>query len=138
MIFGHKHIFFTVLYRNPRNRVNSEEFNAFLENFQNLHEQIKNLKPYAMFFTGDFNAHSQAWYPEGDTNLEGVEFNNLFSDLNLTQMISEPTHFMRDTCKSTCIDLVITDQPNLVLDSGVRDSLDSTVKHKIVLCKIKF
>ena len=45
---------------------------------------------------------------------------------------------MRDTCKPSCIDLIITDQPNLVLDSGVRDSLDSTVKHKIVFCKINF
>ena len=28
------------------------------------------------------------------------------------------------------------DQTNLVLNSGVRDSLDVTVKHKIVFCKI--
>ena len=57
-----------------------------------------------MFFTGDFNAHSETWYPEGDTNPEGVALDNLLSDLNLTQMISEPTHFMRDTCNPTCID----------------------------------
>ena len=53
-------------------------------------------------------------------------------------MISEPTHFMRDTCKPSCIDLIVTDQPNIVLDSGVRDSLDDTVKHKIIFCKINF
>ena len=138
LIFGHKHIFFTVLYRNPQNKANSDEFNTFIENFHNLHEKIKSLKPYAMFFTGDFNAHSETWYPEGDTNPEGVQLDNLFSELNLTQIISEPTHFMRDTCNPTCIDLIITDQPNLVLGSGVRDSLDSTVKHKIVFCKINF
>ena len=45
---------------------------------------------------------------------------------------------MRDTCEPTCIDLIATDQPNLVLDSGVRNSLDSTVKHKIIFCKINF
>ena len=38
----------------------------------------------------------------------------------------------------TCIDLIVTDQLNLVLNSGVRDSLDATVKHKIVFCKINF
>ena len=27
LIFGHKHIFFTGLYRNPQNKVNSNEFN---------------------------------------------------------------------------------------------------------------
>ena len=138
LIFGHKHIFFTILYRNPKDKANSAEFKSFLENLENLHEKIKTQKPYAMSFTGDFNAHSQTWYLEGDTNPEGVALDTLFSDLNLTQMISEPTHIMRDTTNPTCIDLIVTDQPNLVLDSGVRDSLDVTVKHKIVFCKINF
>ena len=51
-------------------------------------------------------------------------------------MISEPTHFMRDSCRASCIDLIVTDQPNLILECGVRDSLDNTVKHKIVFCRI--
>ena len=58
LIYGHKHIF-TVLYRNPLNKANSDEFNYFLGNLQNLHGQLKLLKPCAMFFTGDFNAHSE-------------------------------------------------------------------------------
>ena len=138
VIVGHKRIFFTVLYRNPHSKAYSAEFNSFLENLENLHLKIRNEKPYAMFFTGDFNGHSQSWYPEGDTNPEGVLLDNLFSDLNLNQMISEPTHFMRDTCKPSCIDLIVTDQPNIVLDCVVRDSLDDTVKHKIIFCKINF
>ena len=127
-----------MLYRNPKAKAGSDEFTLFLDNFKNLHEKIKNQKPYAMFFTGDFNAHSQTWYAEGDTTPEGVDFDNLLTDLSLTQMISEPTHFMRESCAPTCIDLIITDQPNLVLSSGVRDSLDVAVKHKIVFCKINF
>ena len=113
LIFGHKHIFFTVLYRNPKHKAHSVEFISFLKNIENLHEKIKNQKPYALFVTGDFNAQSQTWYPDGNTNPEGVDLDNLFSDLNLTQLISEPTHFMRDTCQPTCIDLIATDQPNL-------------------------
>ena len=27
----------------------------------------KNENPYASFFTGDFNGHSQFWWPDGDT-----------------------------------------------------------------------
>ena len=138
MIFGRKTIFFTVLYRNPHSKAQSTEFNSFLANLENLYLKIKNEKPFAMFFTGDFNGHSQAWYPEGDTNPEGVLLDNLFSDLNLNQIISEPTHFFNDYCKPSCIDLVVTDQPNIVMDSGVRDSLDVTVKHKIIFCKINF
>ena len=62
----------------------------------------------------------------------------MFSDLNLTQIITEPTHFFRDDCKPSCIGLIVTDQPNLVLNSGVRPSLDPTVKHQITFCKINF
>ena len=49
-------------------------------------------------------------------------------------MINEPTHF-REHCRPSCIDLVLTDQPNLVTNSGVRSSLDPTVKHQIIFCK---
>ena len=63
---------------------------------------------------------------------------NSIPDLNLTQLISEATHFFRDDCKPSCIDLIVTDQPNLVLESGVRPSLDKTVKHQITFCKMNF
>ena len=56
----------------------------------------------------------------------------------MTQIINEPTHFFRDDCKPSCIDLIVTDQPNLVLESVVRPSLDPTVKHQITFCKINF
>ena len=93
--------------------------------------------PYATFFTGDFNGHSQFWWPNGDTNAEGSEIEDLFTSLNLSQIISEPTNFTPNK-RPTCIDLVATDQPNLVLDSGCRASLDSTCHHQIIYCKVNF
>ena len=44
-----------------------------------------------MFFTGDFNAHSQNWWPDGNTNNEGIAIDNLLSALDLNQIICEPT-----------------------------------------------
>ena len=41
LIFGHKHIFFTVLYRNPKDKKDSVEFVSFLQNLENLHEKLK-------------------------------------------------------------------------------------------------
>ena len=38
----------------------------FLSNFNNLYTKIKNENPFAIFFTSDFNGHSQ-WWPDGDT-----------------------------------------------------------------------
>ena len=48
--------------------------------------------PYATFFTGDFNGHSQFFWPEGDTNAEGREIEDLITSLNLSQIIAEPTN----------------------------------------------
>ena len=137
LIFGRKKIFFTVLYRNPINKANTPEFVDFIQNFEGLYQKIMNENPFTVLFTGDFNAHSLNWWSEGDSNEEGIQLDNLFSDLNLTQIISEPTHF-RENCLPSCIDLIISDQPNLVLDSGVRPSLDPTCKHQITFCKINF
>ena len=49
----------TVLYRSPATDHNSPKFQAFLTDFGNLYAIIKTENPFATFFTGDFNAHSQ-------------------------------------------------------------------------------
>ena len=67
-----------------------------------------------------------------------MKLEQMFSNLNLHQLLSEPTHFFRDDCAPSCIDLMVTDQPNIVLNCGVRPSLDNTVKHQITFCKINF
>ena len=59
---GRKKIFFTVLYRSPSCKHISPEFQDFLSNFETLYSIIKTENPFAIFFTGDFNAHSQLWW----------------------------------------------------------------------------
>jgi len=135
--FGRKKIFFTVLYRSPAFKSNTPEFEAFLANFENLHSNMVAENPFAMFFTGDFNGHSEAWWPNGDTNDEGEKIEDLFSSLNLYQIISEPTNFEPNSNPS-CIDLIVTDQPNLILNSGTRPSLDTSCHHEIIHCKANF
>ena len=132
--FGRKKIFFTVLYRSLSSNHTSPEFQDFLSNFENLYLNIKTENPLAMFFTGDFNAHSQFWWPGGDTTLEGAQIEDLFTKLGLSQFISEPTNFEPHKNPS-CIDLVVTDQPNIILDCGTRVSLDSYCHHQIIHCK---
>ena len=130
-------MFFTVLYLSPAFNLTSPEFQSFLLNFENLYSRIKAEIPLAMFFTGDFNAHSQFWWPEGDTTDEGTGIDGLFSKLCLSQVISEPTNFEHHKHPS-CIDLPVTDQPNIILDSGTRASLDSYCHHQIIHCKVNF
>ena len=135
--FERKKVFFTVLYRSPAFNHSTVEFQTFLSNFKQLDRSIKSENPLAMFFTGDFNAHSQMWWSEGNTTPEGVVIEDLFTSLGLHQLICEPTNFEPNKNPS-CIDLVVTDQPNLVLDSGTRPSLDSLCHHQIIHCKVNF
>ena len=114
--FGRKNIFFTVLYRTPSFNHTSLEFQDFLSNFENLYSKIRTENPFAIFFTGYFNARSQLWWPDGDTTPEGTKIEELFAKLCLCQLISEPTNFVPNKNPS-CIDLVVTDQPNIILDS---------------------
>ena len=97
LTFGRKKIFFTVFYRNPEHKAGSVGFEDFLTNFEIMHEKISSENPYATFFTGDINGHSQEWYPEGDTNAEGAKLDELFLKLSLSQIIDEPTHFLSQT-----------------------------------------
>ena len=109
----------------------------FLSNFEDLYLKIKAENPFATFFTGEYNAHSQFWWPDGDTTLEGMEIENLLTSLDLSQIISEPTNFEPNKNPS-CIDLIITDQSNLILSCGTRASLDSYCHHQIIYCKVNF
>ena len=77
-----KSFFFTVLYRSPAIDHNSPNFQAFLSDFTNLYSNIKAEN----FFTGDFNAHSQYWWPGGNTTPEGSEIEHLLSNLGLSQV----------------------------------------------------
>ena len=126
---------YTALYRSPSQ--SAAEFQTFINNFEKLHGNIKNEHPFATFFTADFNGHSQFWWADGDTTPEGKKLEESFSNLNLSQVISEPTNFTPNKNPS-CIDLLITDQPNLILDSGTRPSLDSKCHHQIIYGKINF
>ena len=57
------------------------------------------------------------------------------SSLGLTQLISEPTNF--ETHKNpSCIDLIFTDQPNIVMESGTRASLKIVCHHQMVYCRV--
>ena len=69
--------------------------------------------------------HSQLWWPDDDTTSEGTKLEEPFTKLGLSQLISEPTNFELHK-NPLCIDLVVTDQPN-ILGNGTQ-----------VHCKINF
>ena len=121
-----------MLYRSPAFSHTSPEFKVFLSNFTNLYSKIKNENPFLLVIL--MATHSSGG-PMATTS-EGREIENLISSLSLSQLISEPTNFEPNKNPSG-IDLVITDQPNLILDCGTRASLDS-FSPEITYCKVNF
>ena len=65
--------------------------------------------------------------PEGTALDEFIERNNL------CQLINEPTHIRGESM--SCIDLIITDQPNFFVESGVHRSLGDHCQHQLVYGK---
>ena len=89
-----------------------------------------------MFFTCDFNGHSQLWWQDGDSNNDSEAIEDLTSLLGLRQLISEPTNIQTNNNKS-CIDLIFTDQPNMITNSGVHPSLHPNCHHQIIFCHLR-
>ena len=130
-------MFFTVLYRSPSTIAGPSAFDIFLSNIETLCVNIRNENPYAVFFTGDFNCYSQYWWPDGETSAEGNGIEEFTLSLGLTQIISEPTNFEPHKNPS-CIDLIFSDQPYLIMESGTRSSLDVLCHHQIIFLHRKF
>ena len=84
----------------------------------------------------DFNARSSKWCKYDISNNKGVQIDSVTSIHGLEQLIYEPTHILSNS--SSCIDLVFTNQPNLVVDSGTHSSLHPNCNHQIIHCKINF
>ena len=67
---------------------------------------------------------------EDEVTTEGTKLSGLCDSYCLNQLIEEPTHILGNSL--SCIDLIITDQPNLFVDSGVHSSLYAKSHHQIV------
>ena len=76
---------------------------------------------------GGFNARSSVLWTRDKTTIEGTQLEFLTSVYGFHQLISQPTHLLPQT--SSCIGLIFTDQPNLIVDSGVHPSLHSICHH---------
>ena len=84
--------------------------------------------------TGDFNCRNSSWYLGNPVTPEGAHVEALTSFYGLNQLIQTPTHLLQNSV--TCIDLVFTNQPHLVMESGVHSSLSSTCDHDIVFAEL--
>ena len=122
---------FCCLYRSKSQT--QDEFETFLKNFELTLDKIHENNPFMTVVLGDFNAKSSNWCKADVTSLEGSKIDTITSSYGLNQLIQEPTHILNSS--SSCIDLIFTSQPNLVMESGIHSSLHSNCHHQIVFAK---
>ena len=127
--------FVVSLYRSPSQSTN--EFQNFLKELEILIETIctpdnSNL----VIIVGDFNAKLSIWNPTDPDSIEGIEISAMTSSYGLTQIISEATHILPNS--SSCIDLLFTNQPNMITSSGVLPSIHPNCHHQIIYANINF
>ena len=124
--FGGKICNFISLYRSPSQ--SSDTFEDFADNLELNLDKISNKSPYLLVVLGDFDVKSSNWYKHDKTTYEGSKIDAITSQFGLQQLIKEPTHILTDS--SSCIDLLFTSQPNLVMESGVHSSLHQNCHHQ--------
>ncbi len=90
-----KKVFFVVLYWSPSQTV--QQFNDFLDGVELMISKIEALKPHCLIITGDFNCRSSKWWADDNENPEGTGLNDLLDSLNMSQLISQPTHFRQNS-----------------------------------------
>ena len=106
------------LYRSPsRNR---DQFEKFLENLELSIDHVAGKSPYMVVVLAN-------------TNTEGLKIDILTVSFDFSQIINEPTLILSNS--SSCIDLIFTSQPNLVIESGVHSSLHANFHHQTTYVK---
>ena len=119
------------VYKSPSQ--NSDEFESFLSNFEFLLQDISNRTPYLTLLLGDYNARNTKWWHHDITTTEGIQLETTATIYGLQQLIDEPTHIRKNS--SSCIDLIFTNQPNLIVNRGTHPSLHENCQHQITFAK---
>ena len=132
LTLSRKKLFFVVIYRSPCQ--SSDEFDPFLSRLELVIEHMRHEKPDCIILTGDFNSKTKQWWPDGEETNEGVLLNQLIESFSMTQLIDQPTHIL--TNSSSLIDLIITDQVDMFVDSGLLPSPSDKSYHEIINGKL--
>ena len=91
--------------------------------FDIIHEN----NPCLTVVLGDFNSKCTNWSKADITYFEGSMIDYIASSYGLNQLIQEPL--------SSYTDLIVTLQPNLVMESGIQSLLLSNCHHQIIFSK---
>ena len=128
MTYNNKKVIVSVLYCSPSQ--NNNEFELLLSNFEQLLNDVNKSKPFLSVIKGGYNARFSSWRANDVNATKGSKLYSFTSPDGFPQLINEPTHIQ--TNSSSFIDLIFTDQPNLLVNTGVHASLHPNRHYQIV------
>ena len=111
----------------------NEEFDAFYGGLQKTFDIVKDAKLHCVILTGDLDLRSKQFWSDDIDSSKGVVLDELFESNNLTLLIDQPSNF--EPRGMSCVDLIITDQPNLFVNYRIFSSLDSNCHIKLIMGK---
>ena len=121
---------FVSLYHSPSQ--SQDDFEVFANNFELNLDAATAKNTFLTVVLGDFNATSNLWFKCSKTMYESSKMDGITSTFRLQQIINESTHIIGDS--SSCIDLIFTSQPNLVMWSMVALFITSELPSTDNLC----
>ena len=119
-------------YRPPG--TNARDAQIFIDTFQIVVNNIIFDAPESLFLLGDFNDKCILWDDEHTGSELGRKLHNLVLTNNLFQIIQEPTHLTPHNIST--LDLILTDSPGYILDSGIGAPLGDPY-HCLIFCRIR-
>ena len=88
------------------------------------------LNPPISIIAGDFNWKRSKLYSFDAKDNIVKELNTITSTAGYNRRIHKPTHFTNHS--SSCIDLIFTSDPNIIVNSDIEKSLCSSYHHDIL------
>ena len=115
----------------------TKSISRWIETFEKKDElNLDTISAYNPFLTvvlRDYNAKSSLWYKNDKATYDVSKIDDTAPHFGLHQLINEPALLTRNT--SSCIDLIFSSQPNLVIESGAHSSLHENCHHQIIYAK---
>lgn len=128
-----EHVLIGVCYRPPNQNADSRDH--FLSNMEQTINRIMEENSKSIMLTGDFNDRCTQWHSEHRNSELGCKLYDIVGNNGLTQVIDSPTHLDNTGRPQHLLDLVITDTPALVIDTGVLAPI-GRCHHCPTMCKL--
>ena len=120
------------LYRSPSQT--PDEFDSCITNLEKIVVDISRSNPHFVLIIGNFNAKPSNWSSNDTTTEVGAQLDYLTSLYGMKHVITKPKQILESS--ASCIDLILTNQPNIVMDSGVHSSLHEKCHHQVIYSKL--